>query len=74
MEEVRYKIGEFAKKVNVTPKTLRAWDKSGKLVAQRTEGGEHFGQRYYTEEQVEYVIEKLGTIRCPHCGKKILRY
>jgi putative resolvase len=39
---------EFAKKINVTVKTLHRWDKSGKLSAKRTPTN----QRYYTPDDV----------------------
>ncbi len=41
-------IGEVAKKLGVSLDTLRRWDKSGKLVAVRTQGG----QRRYTIESL----------------------
>lgn len=74
MEEVRYKIGDFAKIVEVSIPTLRQWDRTGRLVAHRTKGGKHFGQRYYTDEQIDYVRENFVIAKCPHCGKNILLY
>ena len=32
-------IGTLAKEVGVTVETLRAWEKAGKIKAERTEGG-----------------------------------
>ena len=60
----RYKVGEFAKLLNVTVKTLQNWDKQGTLKAYRTPTN----QRIYTEEQLNQVLglsnerqeEKLG--------------
>lgn len=60
----RYKVGEFAKLLNVTVKTLQNWDKQGTLKAYRTPTN----QRFYTEEQLNQVLglsnekqeEKLG--------------
>ena len=48
----RYKVGEFAKLLNVTVKTLQNWDKQGTLKAYRTPTN----QRFYTEEQLNYVL------------------
>lgn len=48
-----YKITEAAKLLNVTPETLRNWERKGKFVSHhRTEGG----QRLYSEEQIEEII------------------
>jgi len=49
---MRYKIGEFAAKLNVHADTLRRWDQSGKLVAQRSVGG----TRYYTDEHFQKAL------------------
>lgn len=48
----RYKVGEFAKLLNVTVKTLQNWDKQGTLKAYRTPTN----QRFYTEEQLNQVL------------------
>ena len=48
----RYKVGEFAKLLNVTVKTLQNWDKQGTLKAYRTPSN----QRFYTEEQLNQVL------------------
>lgn len=48
----RYKVGEFAKFLNVTVKTLQNWDKQGTLKAYRTPTN----QRFYTEEQLNHVL------------------
>ena len=48
----RYKVGEFAKVLNVTVKTLQNWDKQGTLKAYRTPTN----QRFYTEEQLNHVL------------------
>ena len=50
--EKRYKPGEFAKLVNRSVQTLRAWDKSGKLPASRTISG----HRYYTDDDVSLAL------------------
>ena len=60
----RYKVGEFAKLLNITVKTLQNWDKQGTLKAYRTPTN----QRFYTEKQLSQVLdlstgrqeEKLG--------------
>jgi len=62
----QYKPGEFAKKVNRTINTLRAWDKSGKLTAKRTPSG----HRYYTDEDFNAV---LG-ISVPEIERKVVIY
>ena len=51
--EKRYKIGEFAKMIGVSPWTLRYWDKKGILVSKRT----ITGMRYYTDEDFRKVEE-----------------
>ena len=48
----QYKVGEFAKLLNVTVKTLQNWDKQGTLKAYRTPTN----QRFYTEEQLNHVL------------------
>ena len=48
----KYKVGEFAKLLNVTVKTLQNWDKQGTLKAHRTPTN----QRFYTEEQLNQVL------------------
>ena len=44
-----YSMGEFAKVIGKAPKTLRNWDKLGKLKPARVEGT---GYRYYSQEQL----------------------
>ena len=66
----KYKVGEFAKLLNVTVKTLQNWDKQGTLTAYRTPTN----QRFYTEEQLNQVLgfsnefqeEKMG-LRIGYC-------
>ena len=48
----QYKVGQFAKLVNVTVKTLQNWDKQGTLKAYRTPTN----QIFYTEEQLNQVL------------------
>lgn len=48
----QYKVGQFAKLLNVTVKTLQNWDKQGTLKAYRTPTN----QRFYTEEQLNQVL------------------
>lgn len=48
MEEKTVRIGEAAAILGVTGQTLRNWEKSGRLRAQRTAGG----QRYYVREEL----------------------
>ena len=49
---MRYKIGEFAARLNVHTDTLRRCDSNGKLVAQRSVGG----TRYYTNEHFQKAL------------------
>jgi len=49
---MRYKIGEFAKLLNVHADTVRNWDKQGKLPAQRSLGG----TRYYDDVDVQKAL------------------
>lgn len=49
----QYKVGEFAKLLNVTVKTLQNWDKQGTLKAYRTPTN----QRFYTEEQLNQILK-----------------
>ena len=44
----RIRIGQAAKMLGVTVQTLRNWEKSGKLMSERSSGG----QRYYQREDV----------------------
>lgn len=46
-------IGEVAKRLNVSVKTLQRWDNNGKLVAYRNPSN----RRYYTEEQLKNVSQ-----------------
>lgn len=48
-----YKINEFARLINVTPLTLRNWDKNGKLPAIKLPTG----HRRYTEEQLQQILK-----------------
>lgn len=56
MDEKLLTIGEAAKVLGVSIDTLRRWDKSGKLVAIRKEGGIH---RYYRESDLEVAMSDL---------------
>lgn len=51
-----YTIGQFAKKIGVTPATLRNWDKRGVLVANRTPTN----NRFYTEEHLLVASDKIN--------------
>jgi len=50
-----YSIGEFAKAIGKTTKTLRNWDKNGKLKPVRVEDS---GYRYYSQEQLDRFLFK----------------
>lgn len=58
MENKIYKPGEFAKMVNVTVRTLQRWDKTGVLMANRTQTN----RRYYTHEQYLKLISNKVTV------------
>ena len=63
----RYKVGEFAKLLNVTVKTLQNWDKQGTLKAYRTPTN----QRFYTEEQLNQILNLSNTNQDEKQGLKI---
>ena len=63
----RYKVGEFAKLLNVTVKTLQNWDKQGTLKAYRTPTN----QRFYTEEQLNQILNLSNTNQKQKQGLKI---
>ena len=63
----RYKVGEFAKLLNVTVKTLQNWDKQGTLKAYRTPTN----QRFYTEEQLNQVLNFSNDNQGEKYGLKI---
>ncbi len=56
MEDKLLSITEAAKILGVSVDTLRRWDKSGKLIAIRKDGGTH---RYYTEKDIEIFASDL---------------
>jgi len=59
MEDKLIKISEAAGRLGVSIDTLRRWDKSGKLVAIKKEGGTH---RYYHEKDIEVFTNNLFQI------------
>ena len=63
----RYKVGEFAKLLNVTVKTLQNWDKQGTLKAYRSPTN----QRFYTEEQLNQVLGLSNESQEEKTGLKI---
>ena len=63
----RYKVGEFAKLLNVTVKTLQNWDKQGSLKAYRTPTN----QRFYTEEQLNQILNLSNSNQIEKQGLKI---
>ena len=48
-----YNISKTAEILDVTPKTLRIWDNSGKLKAIRTEGG----HRRYKQSDIDEILK-----------------
>lgn len=63
----QYKVGEFAKLLNVTVKTLQNWDKQGSLKAYRTPTN----QRFYTEEQLNQILNLSNSNQIEKQGLKI---
>ena len=63
-----YSIGQFAKAIGKTTKTLRNWDKNGKLKPVRVEDT---GYRYYSQEQLKHF---LGLKLEKQINKKIIGY
>lgn len=63
-----YSIGEFAKAIGKTTKTLRNWDKSGKLKPIRVEDNRY---RYYSQEQLNNF---LGLKNMEPKSKKVIGY
>lgn len=54
-----YKIGEMAKELGVSVRTLQIWDKKGILVAKRTPTN----RRYYTQHQLADYFAGHGRLR-----------
>ena len=50
---VFYSIGDFAKKVGITTKTLRNWEKKGWLMPHHRSPS---GYRYYSDKQLQQVL------------------
>lgn len=48
-----YSVGKFSKLLNVTPQTLRNWDRTGRLKPDHTRAN---GHRYYSKEQLNQVL------------------
>lgn len=63
-----YSIGEFAKAIGKTTKTLRNWDKVGTLKPIRVEQN---GCRYYSQEQLNHF---LGLKQENNLNKKVIGY
>ena len=63
-----YSIGEAAHMVGVTPKTLRVWDKEGRIKpAQRVMNG----ARLYTDEDIDLMrVVVAATNRVRGCGSR----
>ena len=49
MNKEKIRVGKAAELLGVTTQTLRNWEKTGKLIPQRSEGG----QRYYSLEDIQ---------------------
>ncbi len=56
MEEELFTISQAAEYLGISLNTLRRWDKSGKLVAIKKDGGTH---RYYREKDLEIFASDL---------------
>lgn len=66
----QYKIGEFAVLMNVSVKSLRRWDKSGILVADRSDGC----HRYYNQKHIDQLTQLQSENSSKLTRKKIYRY
>ena len=55
MEELYLRSGETAKRLGINEKTLRNWEKSGKLLPHHTD--DKNGYKYYTENQIYDFLE-----------------
>ena len=55
----KFSIGQAAKVLAVSVRTLRRWDESGRLPARRTDSG----HRYYTRAQLERFLQRNRKIR-----------
>lgn len=53
-----YTVSETADVLNISPQTLRRWDKSGKFVSQRHPINNY---RIYTEQQISSFVSELST-------------
>ncbi|MFA5514372.1 MAG: MerR family transcriptional regulator [Sphaerochaetaceae bacterium] len=68
MSENKYRIGELARKANVTVRTVRYYESLGLLKTQsRSEGG----QRYYTDADLIYLLRILQLKRYGFSLEKI---
>lgn len=56
MDDERYRIGELARKANVTVRTVRYYEALGLLKTQSRSDG---GQRYYTDSDLIYLLRIL---------------
>lgn len=58
--EKKYRIGEFSRKIHLTPTTLRYYESENLLVAQR----DKTGQRFYTDSDfrwLKFILHLKGT-------------
>ena len=56
-EDILYSISQAAKKIGVSPQTLRRWDRSGKLPSKRHPINNY---RVYSEEQIAFLASEPG--------------
>jgi DNA-binding transcriptional MerR regulator len=63
-----YSIGDFAKAIGKTTKTLRNWDKTGRLKPARVEST---GYRYYSQERLNHFLGIKGE---KQLNKKVIGY
>ncbi|MBI9094825.1 MAG: MerR family transcriptional regulator [Sphaerochaeta sp.] len=68
MAEIRYRIGELARKAGVTARTVRYYESLGLLKTQDRQEG---GQRYYTDEDLVYLNRILQLKRYGLCLDEI---
>lgn len=68
MQKKYYTIKKAAKLLEVTPLTLRNWDKSGKLKAYRHPANNY---RVYRADQLELFLRKVETSRSGKTKRKL---
>ena len=58
-EKDKFSVGQAAKVLDVSVRTMHRWDKSGRLTARRTESK----HRYYTRLQLQDFLRNVNKIK-----------